>query len=170
MSSFKFLVLAASLLLSFTPLTVSAGADNAAGTADNRVVFHGGATGLFDHETIPAVACEYRWGNSVAGLQPWLGAGWATDGAVFAGAGVLHTWRPMPRWEWVVGFGPGYYDRHEGKDLGSQLEFYSFAEAGWEISPGRHLLVRLAHISNGSFADNNPGTELLTFGVSLRLP
>ena len=76
----------------------------------------------------------------------------------------------MPRGEWVVGFGPGYYDRHEGKDLGSQLEFYSFAEAGWEISPGRHLLVRLAHISNGSFADNNPGTELLTFGVSLRLP
>ncbi|WP_138223368.1 acyloxyacyl hydrolase [Nibricoccus aquaticus] len=171
MSSFKSLALVVTFLLSRLPLVhASASAEAPASIADDRLVFHGGVSGLFDSEKPPAIALEYRWSASKAGLQPWLGAGWATDGAIFAGGGLLHTWRVASRWELVTGFGPVYYDRHEGLDLGSQLEFYSFAEAGWEISPGRRLLLRFAHISNASMSEINPGTELLTLGFSLRLP
>jgi lipid A 3-O-deacylase len=135
----------------------------------DRFVFHGGISGVFDEETVPAFATEYRWAAAKAGLQPWVGGGWATDGAIFAGAGVLHTWRPARRWEFVAGFGPGYYDRHEGLDLGSQVEFYSFAEVNCAVSTGKRLLVRFAHISNASMSEINPGTELLTLGFSFDL-
>ena len=138
-------------------------------TVRDRFVFHGGVSGVFDEETVPAFAVEYRWATSKAGLQPWIGGGWATDGAIFAGAGVLHTWRTAKRWEFVAGFGPGYYDRHEGRDLGSQVEFYSFAEVNWVVSPGKRLLVRAAHISNASLSEINPGTELMTLGISIDL-
>jgi lipid A 3-O-deacylase len=170
MPSFKSLAFTASLILSlsFSSLVI-ASQDSAAAVADDRLVFHGGVSGVFDGEKPPVLALEYRWGSAKAGMQPWVGAGWATDGAIFAGGGLLHTWRPARRWELVAGFGPGYYDRHEGLDLGSQIEFYSFAEAGWEFSPGRRVLLRFAHISNASLSEINPGTEQITLGVSFRL-
>ncbi len=171
MPSLKFLAFTASLsIVCFPVVQALPTTQGDAGHSDDRLVFHGGISGIFDSEKNPTLALEYRWGVEKAGLQPWIGAGWATDGAVFAGGGLLRTWRPDRRWEIVLGFGPGYYDRHEGLDLGSQLEFYSFAEAGWEVFPGRRVLLRFAHISNASLSEINPGTELLTLGMSFRLP
>lgn len=157
------------LSLSFTAIPAAGSVQNEIQQAPSRILFHGGVSGLLDNETPPALAVEYRWGNSLAGLQPWVGGGWATDGAIFAGAGVSRTWAINSRWEAAAGFGPGYYDRHEGLDLGSHLEFYSFAEVGWALAPAKRLVLRLAHISNGSLADVNPGTELLTIGYSVEL-
>jgi hypothetical protein len=171
MSLLKNLSLAASLFVTAYALAVPDVVERSQQPSieSDRFVFHGGISGVFDEETIPAFALEYRWAASKAGLQPWLGGGWATDGAIFAGAGMLHTWRPAKRWELVAGFGPGYYDRHEGLDLGSQMEFYSFAEANWGILQGKRLLLRVAHISNASTSEINPGTELLTLGFSVDL-
>jgi hypothetical protein len=134
-----------------------------------RLMVHGGVSGLFDSETNPALAMEYRLPQTLGGMHPWIGGSWATDGAVFAGAGLVRKWAVAAHWEISVGFGPGYYDRREGLDLGSHLEFYSFAEAGWEIVRGQRVVLRLAHISNGSLGDTNPGTELLTLGYSVEL-
>jgi lipid A 3-O-deacylase len=134
------------------------------------LLFHSGVSGLFDGEKNPTVALEYRFGNSLLELQPWLGAGWATDGAVFVAAGVAHTWQLGRDWNVGAGFGPGYYDRHEGLDLGSRMEFYSFVELTRQIRTGQNIVVRLAHISNGGLADSNPGTELLSLGYSIQLP
>ena len=134
------------------------------------LLFHGGVSGLFDSEKNPTVALEYRFKTSVIELQPWLGAGWATDGAVFIAAGVAHSWRLDRVWSVGAGFGPGYYDRHQGLDLGSRMEFYSFVELTREIRAGHGLVIRLAHISNGGLADSNPGTELLSLGYRIRLP
>ncbi len=171
MPSLKFLGFAASFSIACPFFIHASPVPHAvAGGSEDRLIFHGGVSGVFDGEKNPALAIEYRWGVEKAGLQPWIGAGWAPDGAVFAGGGLLRTWRPSKRWEMVLGFGPGYYDRHEGLDLGSQIEFYSFAEAGWELSPGRRVLLRFAHISNASLSEINPGTELVTLGMSFRLP
>jgi hypothetical protein len=102
-------------------------------------------------------------------LRPWLGAGWATDGAVFVALGVARSWTLDDRWRLSAGFGPGYYDRHEGLDLGSSMEFYSFAEIERRLGDGRSVVLRLAHISNGGLAESNPGTELLSLGYLIRL-
>jgi len=138
--------------------------------AADRLIFHGGVSGLFDAEKPPAFATEYRFGRKWIGLQPWLSAGWATDGATLFGGGVTRAFALDSRWEAVLGFGPGYYDRHEGQDLGNHLEFYSFAELSCELRAGHRVLLRLGHISNGSLGDSNPGTELLTLGYSVSLP
>lgn len=146
------------------------GGASRAETVEARVLLHSGVAGLCDREKNPALAIEYRPAVSYATLRPWLGLGWATDGAVFAGVGVAREWELSSRWEASMGFGPGYYERHEGTDLGSHLEFYSYVELGYRLRPERRLIFRLAHISNGSISDRNPGTELFTVGYAFSLP
>jgi hypothetical protein len=100
-----------------------------------------------------------------------LGAGWATDGAVFAGGGLIYSFAvPAQNWIFSVGVGPGYYERHQGADLGSHLEFYSFAEVARRLPWHHRVLLRLSHISNGGITEPNPGAELLTLGYAMPLP
>ena len=134
-----------------------------------------GMTGLFDSEKTPIFSGEYRFGWEYYGFRPWLGASWATDGAVFMGGGIIWTYVPVHRdgrrlpWRFTLGFGPGYYERHEGPNLGSHLEFISFAEIGY-VLPNRCMLsTKLAHISNGGVSTWNPGVELLMFGFTIPL-
>lgn len=136
----------------------------------NELVFLGGVSGIFDREKNPALAVEYRSKREWATLRPWLAVGWATDGAVFAGGGAMRAWGLGGSWSCAVGFGAGRYDRHEGRDLGSHLEFLTYGEISRRAGERRRFLVRLTHISNGSLADINPGTELLTLGYSMSLP
>jgi hypothetical protein len=134
------------------------------------LIFNSGASGVLDTETNPALSVEYRFSEQWAHLHPWLGLGWATDGALFAGGGVAYTADLSPAWSASVGFGPGYYERHQGADLGSHLEFYSFAELSYALRWGDRVSLRFAHISNGGIEEKNPGTELLTVGYAIRLP
>jgi lipid A 3-O-deacylase len=162
----------ASLLLTLRPMATAQTEISPRGEADGRAfLVHGGVSGLFDSEKNPALALEYRWARvSDLELRPWLGAGWATDGAVFVAVGVARSWRMDDRWRLCAGFGPAYYDRHEGLDLGSSLEFYSFVEMECRAGGAHGVVFRLAHISNGGLADSNPGTELLSLGYRIRLP
>ena len=136
----------------------------------DEVVFLGGVSGVFDREKNPALAVEYRSKREWATLRPWVAAGWATDGAVFAGGGAMRGWGLGGPWRCEVGFGAGRYDRHEGRDLGSHLEFLTYGEISRRLGERRSVIVRLTHISNGSLADINPGTELLTLGYGISLP
>lgn len=129
----------------------------------------GGVAGVFDRERNAMVALELRGGMGYAGLHPWLGASWATDGGTFIGGGALYTFREDRAWQATIGFGPGYYERNQGRDLGKHLEFLSFFEVSGDIGRHQRIALRLAHISNGSLGDNNPGTELLTLGYLIPL-
>lgn len=138
--------------------------------ASRELVFLGGASGVFDRETNPAIAVEYRSAYGFATLRPWLAVEWATDGAVFAGGGALRSLTLGKAWSFAVGFGAGRYDRHEGRDLGSHLEFLTYGEISRRAGAGRNVLLRLTHVSNGSLGDVNPGTELVMIGYSVALP
>jgi len=136
-----------------------------------QLMFSGGVSGVFDSERPPVVMLDYRPASHWQGLRPWLGAGWATDGAIFAGGGVVYTLGVINDfWTVSVGTGPGYYERHQGEDLGSHLEFCSFAEIARRLPWGDRLLVRLVHISNGGITERNPGAELLMLGYAMPLP
>ena len=137
----------------------------------NELVLSGGPSGVFDTEHNPTLVAEFRLGRNWVGIHPWLGLGWATDGAVFAGGGILYT-IGLPRSEWQVtaGVGPGYYERHEGVDLGSHLEFCTFAEISRNMPWGHRVMVRMMHISNGGLTERNPGNELLLLGYAMPLP
>ena len=64
-------------------------------------------------------------------------------------------------------FTPGYYDKGNGKDLGSELEFKSEVKIGFDIFKNSNLGYSYSHISNNDWGSTNPGTDnqQLTFST-----
>ena len=62
-------------------------------------------------------------------------------------------------------FAPGYYEKGDGKDLGSVLEFKSEVKVGLDIFENSKLSYSYSHISNNDWGEKNPGTdnEYITF-------
>ena len=56
-------------------------------------------------------------------------------------------------------FTPGYYEKGDGKDLGSILEFKSEIKFGLDIFENSKLSYSYCHISNNDWGDKNPGTD-----------
>ncbi|MFL2853007.1 MAG: acyloxyacyl hydrolase, partial [Candidatus Pelagibacter sp.] len=56
-------------------------------------------------------------------------------------------------------FAPGYYEKGDGKDLGSVLEFKSELKLGIDIFENSKLSYSYSHISNNEWGDSNPGTD-----------
>ncbi|MFT3780922.1 MAG: acyloxyacyl hydrolase [Nibricoccus sp.] len=136
-----------------------------------EAVFSSGISGLFDTEHNITTSVEYRFARNWAKIHPWAGLSWATDGAVFAGGGILYSLLlPKDGWRLTFGVGPGYYERHQGADLGSHLEFCTFGEISRNMPWKHRVMLRLIHISNGGLTEQNPGNELLMLGYAMPLP
>ena len=56
-------------------------------------------------------------------------------------------------------FTPGYYDKGNGKDLGSEIEFKSEVKIGFDIFKNSNLGYSYSHISNNDWGNTNPGTD-----------
>ena len=56
-------------------------------------------------------------------------------------------------------FTPGYYEKGNGKDLGSVLEFKSEIKIGLDIFENSRIGYSYSHISNNNWGDINPGTD-----------
>ena len=56
-------------------------------------------------------------------------------------------------------FTPGYYEKGDGKDLGSVLEFKSEVKVGFDIFKNSKLSYSYSHISNNDWGESNPGTD-----------
>tara|TARA_B110001452_G_scaffold254893_1_gene246839 strand:- start:50 stop:553 length:504 start_codon:yes stop_codon:yes gene_type:complete len=56
-------------------------------------------------------------------------------------------------------FAPGYYEKGDGKDLGSVLEFKSEVKFGLDVFENSKLSYSYSHISNNDWGDTNPGTD-----------
>ena len=61
----------------------------------------------------------------------------------------------------TLGFGPGLFYKGKGKDLGYPLEMRSSVEIAYRFASKSRLGVQFYHLSNGSMARRNPGTEVL---------
>src|SRR5450756_2297557 len=94
------------LLMLFSWIALSAKAP----VDQDSVMLSVGVSGLFDSERNPVVMLDYRFAKHWKGVRPWLGLGWATDGAVFAGGGAAYTVGTSDGvWAFSAGTGPGYY-------------------------------------------------------------
>lgn len=133
------------------------------------VTFSAGASGVFDAEENPVFIVDYQARQNFRGVHPWLGLSWATDGAVFCGAGGVFAWEMTPTLALSVGAAPGYYERHQGVDLGGHFEIVSFVEFSHRLRRGHRVVFRVTHISNGAISERNPGMELLTIGYAVPL-
>ncbi len=56
-------------------------------------------------------------------------------------------------------FTPGYYEKGNGKDLGSVFEFKSEIKLGLDLFENSKLSYSYSHISNNDWGDTNPGTD-----------
>ena len=56
-------------------------------------------------------------------------------------------------------FSPGYYEKGNGKDLGSAIEFKSEVKVGLDVLSGSKLGYSYSHISNNDWGSTNPGTD-----------
>ena len=56
-------------------------------------------------------------------------------------------------------FTPGYYEKGNGKDLGSALEFKSEIKLGIDIFENSKIGYSYSHISNNDWGETNPGTD-----------
>ncbi len=56
-------------------------------------------------------------------------------------------------------FAPGYYEKGDGKDLGSVLEFKSELKVGIDVFNHSKLSYSYSHISNNDWGEANPGTD-----------
>ena len=131
-----------------------------------RIGLGTGMLGFLDADRTLSFSADYRFAAS-GPVQSRLMACWATDGSRLLGAGLLLNVDLDARYRLTLGFGPGYYERNRGRDLGSSVEFVSTAE--FSIAAGRQRRIGLAvgHISNGGMNGKNPGTETLSVFWSL---
>lgn len=130
------------------------------------------ASGVFDvlnGDRQWLASIEYRLAPQQWGLRPWLGVAASEGTTWFASAGLLYTVQ-ADGWRCSLGFAPSYYTTAVGKQLGQDLEFYTYAEVGYLFPDGQAINVRFGHISNAHLADKNPGAEILELGFSIPLP
>tara|TARA_Y100001935_G_C17172832_1_gene441125 strand:- start:205 stop:708 length:504 start_codon:yes stop_codon:yes gene_type:complete len=100
-------------------------------------------------------------------FKPISGAFLTGDSSVYLYTGVEGQYGIGPL-KILPSFSPGYYEKGDGKDLGSVLEFKSELKVGLNIFENSKLSYSYSHISNNDWGDKNPGTDnqQITFSKS----
>ena len=127
-----------------------------------------GVMELFDSDRDLMGCVELRPGINFRKIHPWLLAGVGRQGCWYVSAGVLMHINLSQNWLMTPSFGGGYYDSNP-LNLGLHGEFRSALEISRRLRNGHRLGLSLAHLSNGSLGDVNPGTETLRLTYSLPL-
>ena len=65
-------------------------------------------------------------------------------------------------------FTPGYYEKGNGKDLGSALEFKSEIKLGFDIFENSKIGYSYSHISNNDWGATNPGSNNQSLAFSTK--
>ena len=110
---------------------------------------------------------EYRFGQKLWIFKPFLGLMGTTDRAFYGYGGFLVDIYFGNRWVLMPNAAYGYYDKGNGKDLGSHSEFRTGAEFAYRFDDRSRLGVSFHHISNAGIGKKNPGEEEMTLVFSL---
>tara|TARA_B100001121_G_C18596678_1_gene577387 strand:- start:29 stop:532 length:504 start_codon:yes stop_codon:yes gene_type:complete len=97
--------------------------------------------------------------NTILGkFKPISGAFFTGDSSVYLYTGVEGQYELGPL-KILPSFTPGFYEKGNGKDLGSVLEFKSEIKFGLDIFENSKISYSYSHISNNDWGDTNPGTD-----------
>jgi len=103
---------------------------------------------------------EYRSDYKLWVFKPFVVASATTDKMTFFGGGVLMDIYFGPRWVLTPSFAPTWWrGKTANLDLGAHVEFRSQLELAYRFDDRSRLGVAIAHYSNASISDQNPGTE-----------
>jgi len=136
-------------------------------TERHRLKLFAGASQIFDAHVDPVVGFELQPGWRWHGIGLWASLCGGKRTGSYAASGISYSIPLSESWKLTPSFGLGYFK--EGKfELGNELEFRSAIELTRKLQRGFNLGVSLAHISNASLSNINPGTEAVC--VSLSFP
>ena len=91
-------------------------------------------------------------------FSPITGAFMTEDSSLYLYTGIEGEYNLGPV-KILPSFAPGYYEKGDGKDLGSVLEFKSELKVGLDIFENSQIGYSYSHISNNEWGDINPGTD-----------
>lgn len=129
----------------------------------------GGYYDINDSEDATELRLEWKGRKFIWGVKPIVGLMATTDAAIYGYAGIgwdLYFGRRIVA---TPSFAAGAYRDGKGKDLGSVVEFRSALELAWRFDNDTRLGLMFYHLSNASISSNNPGTEVLSLGLSVPL-
>ena len=133
---------------------------------NNEVSFYTGTFDVIDKEgddKTSLFGIEHKnpdlFRNTFLGKFSPISGGFMTgDSSVYLYTGVEGQYG-IGRLKILPSFTPGYYEKGNGKDLGSTLEFKSEIKLGLDIFENSRLGYSYSHISNNEWGDRNPGTD-----------
>ena len=160
---FKEIILAAILIVILT--AVICPAQTTPSEKPAYVVLGGGVSGVFNNEKSIVGMAEFQPSLHIGPFGTWV-AFQASDQEYYLGTGLLLNWYVTERLFVTPSLGVGVYGEHHGVDLGSQLEFRSGIECGYDMKKAGRISVGLWHLSNASIGETNPGTELVAVRYS----
>ena len=91
-------------------------------------------------------------------FSPVSGGFMTGDSSVYLYTGVEGQYE-IGRLKILPSFTPGVYEKGNGKDLGSTLEFKSEIKLGFDIFENSKIGYSYSHISNNDWGETNPGTD-----------
>jgi len=155
---FKFLIFLALLTYMLNPAL--------ADTGNKEISVYTGTFDVIDKEgddQSTLLGVEHRnpdlFRNTLLGKFSPVSGGFVTgDNSVYLYTGIEGQYGVGPL-KILPSFTPGYYEKGDGKDLGSVLEFKSEIKIGFDISEDSQLGLSYSHISNNNWGDINPGTD-----------
>lgn len=130
------------------------------------VVVGAGLVGVLDDQKSIAGMVEFQPKLHVGPFGTWVGV-LASDREYYLGAGLLLDWYVTERLFITPSLGAGSYGERAGIDLGSQLEFRSGIECGYDFKEAGRISAGFWHLSNAGLEDWNPGTELVALRYAL---
>ncbi len=123
-----------------------------------------------DSRTAGEFRGEYRFGDTVWILAPFVGASVTTDGAAYGYFGVGVDVNFGPDWVLTPNAAAGVFTRGSGTNLGSWWEFRTGAELAYRFVDQTRLGVAAHHTSNAGLTRRNPGEQsvLLMYSIPMR--
>src|SRR5271166_2070256 len=110
---------------------------------------------------------EYRFGDTLWILAPFVGAFGTGKGAFYGYAGFGFDVNFADRWVVTPTTAVGYFSHGTGIDLGSNCEFRSGVEIDYRFEYLNRLGVGFYHMSNAGIGKHDPGVELATFVLTV---
>jgi len=155
---FKILI----ILITFLMFSKQSLAEN----VNNDISFYTGTFDIIDEEgddQTTLFGVEHKnpnlFRNTFLGKFSPVSGGFMTgDNSVYLYTGIEGQYNVGPL-KILPSFTPGYYEKGNGKDLGSVLEFKSEIKLGFNIFENSKIGYSYSHISNNNWGESNPGTD-----------
>jgi hypothetical protein len=112
---------------------------------------------------------EYRFGDVLWVLAPFLGAWGTGDGAFYGYLGFGFDINFGGSWVLTPSIAGGYFYRGDGLNLGSWWEFRTGAELDYRFENLSRLGIAFYHLSNAGLGKKNPGAQSVTLVYTVPL-